>query len=112
MRDDRSYLLHIRDCLARIRQYARDGRHAFLADAKTQDAIIRNLEVIGEASKKVSGTTREAWPDVPWKQMAGMRDLLIHHYFGVKLETVWEVVEQEIPRLQGFVEQMLSSQET
>ena len=109
MRDDRSYLLHIRDCLDRIGDYAREGRDAFFADAKTQDAIIRNLEVIGEASKKVFAKTREAWPEVPWKQVAGMRDQLIHHYFGVKLETVWEVVDREMPKLRSSVERMISA---
>lgn len=109
MRDDRAYLLHIRDCLDRIGKYAGEGRDAFFSDAKTQDAIIRNLEVIGEANKRISATTREAWPEVPWKQMAGMRDLLIHHYFGVKLETVWEVVEREVPRLRSSLERMISA---
>lgn len=109
MMEDRSYLLHIRDCLARIREYASEGREAFFADSKTQDAIIRNLEVIGEAAKNLSLTTREAWPDVPWKRIGGMRDLLIHHYFGVKLETVWEVIEQDVPRLQDSVDRMLKA---
>ena len=110
MKDDRVYLSHIRDCLERIGQYVADGRTEFFADTKTQDAVIRNLEVIGEAAKNVSAKTREAWPEAPWKRMAGMRDTLIHHYFGIKLETVWNVVEKEVPRLREMIERMIQSE--
>ena len=95
MKDDRVYLLHIRDCLERIAHYTLDGRDAFFADTKTQDAVIRNFEVIGEAVKNLSQTYKNAHPDVPWKRIAGLRDLLIHRYFGVKLDTVWKVIEEK-----------------
>jgi uncharacterized protein with HEPN domain len=65
---------------------------AFLRDTKTQDAVVRNLEIIGEAAKGLSGKVRERYPAVPWKGMAGVRDRLIHHYFGVSLDVVWEIV--------------------
>ena len=109
MTDDRAYVLHIHDALERIRKYAAEGRAHFLHDTKTQDAIIRNLEVVGEAAKNVSPKTRAAWPDIPWKRMGGMRDLLIHHYFGIKLDTVWEVVEQEVPRLAEMIDGVLGT---
>jgi uncharacterized protein with HEPN domain len=73
-----------------------------------QDAVIRNLEVIGEAVKGVSEELRVANPDIPWKQIAGMRDVLIHHYFGVKLEAVWQVVDKHLPPLRTRVDQILS----
>jgi uncharacterized protein with HEPN domain len=72
-----------------------------------QDAVIRNLEVIGEAVKGLSDDLRSANPDVPWKQIAGMRDVLIHHYFGVKLETDWQVVIDHLPPLRDRVRQLL-----
>ena len=72
-----------------------------------QDAVIRNLEVIGEAVKGLSEELRSTNPDVPWKQIAGMRDVLIHHYFGVKIETVWQVVVQHLPNLKQRVQQLL-----
>ena len=107
MKDDRIYLLHIRDCLERIVEYTRQGRDAFFADTKTQDAVIRNFEVIGEAVKSLSQAHKDAHPDIPWKRIAGLRDLLIHRYFGVKLETVWEVIERELPRLRAAIGEML-----
>jgi uncharacterized protein with HEPN domain len=88
MKDDRVYLLHIRDAAARALDYSSAGRDAFFADAKTQDAVIRNIEVIGEATKNLSEGLRTTRPDIPWKRIAGMRDTLIHRYFGVKLELV------------------------
>jgi uncharacterized protein with HEPN domain len=80
----------------------------FLRDRKTQDAVIRNLEVVGEAVKNLSQQFRDQHPQVPWKRVAGMRDLLIHRYFGVKLETVWEVVTTELPGLRAAIEAMLA----
>lgn len=107
MTDDRAYLLHIRDCAERIAEYTRDGRNAFLDDRKTQDAVMRNLEIIGEAVKGLSDSLKGAHPAIPWKRIAGMRDVLIHHYFGVNLDTVWEVVENHLPILREELDGML-----
>lgn len=107
MRDDRFYLLHIRDCAERIAAYTSGGHDAFLADWKTQDAVMRNLEIIGEAVKQLSDSLKSAHPDIPWKQIAGMRDVLIHHYFGVKLDTVWNVAEAHLPILHQKVHELL-----
>ena len=90
MRDDRAYLLHIRDCADRILLYISEGHDSFLADPKTQDAVMRNLEIIGEAVKNLSEELREQHPNIPWKRIAGMRDVLIHHYFDVKIGIVLE----------------------
>jgi uncharacterized protein with HEPN domain len=107
MKDDRIYLLHIRDAAHRVLDYTRDGRDFFLADTKTQDAVIRNIEIIGEATKNLGDTLKTAHPSIPWKQIAGMRDTLIHRYFGVKLELVWQVVEGDLPRFLTQVDEML-----
>ena len=108
MKDDRAYLLHVRDAIERIRSYTSEGRDAFMADTRTQDAVIRNIEIIGEAVKRLSEDSRSRRPDIPWSQIAGMRDVLIHHYFGVKLETVWEVVDQNLSPLRVAVEDVLA----
>jgi len=71
----------------------------FTADLKTQDAVVRNLEVIGEATKKLSRSLRNAHPQIPWKDMAGVRDKLIHEYFGVNYEIVWTIVKEELPSI-------------
>lgn len=107
MKGDQAYLSHIRDALQRIAEYTRAGRDAFMADSRTQDAVVRNLEVIGEATKRISGETRALAPDVPWKAISGMRDKLIHEYFGVNLEVVWRVVELELPAFGSRVDGLL-----
>ena len=107
MKDDRAYLLHIRDAATRILSYTAQGQAAFVAGEQMQDATIRNLEIIGEAAKSLSETTRSRRPDIPWRQIAGMRDKLIHQYFGVNLELVWRTVEIEIPRLKQAVEELI-----
>jgi uncharacterized protein with HEPN domain len=73
-----------------------------------QDAIIRTLEVIGEAVRQISDNTRDSKPDIPWRKVAGMRDRLIHQYFGVDLDLVWNVVRLELPTLLEAVDDVLS----
>jgi uncharacterized protein with HEPN domain len=80
---------------------------SFLKDIKTQDAVIRNLEIIGEATKRLSSELREKHPGVPWKGMAGVRDRLIHHYFGVNLDIVWDIITVELPALESQVQTLL-----
>jgi uncharacterized protein with HEPN domain len=111
VKDDRPYLLHIRESIRSIEQYTRGGRDEFFAERIIQDAVIRNLEVIGEAAKQLSEPTRLAEPSIPWKSIAGMRDVLIHHYFGVDLDTVWNVVEQNLGPLHAAVQKVLSERD-
>ena len=107
MKEDSFYLRHVLDAAGNIKEYIRDGKDAFLKDRKTQDAVIRNLEIIGEAVRQVSEETRARDATVPWKQISGMRDRLIHGYFGVDLELVWEAAEREVPNLQAKVAALL-----
>jgi uncharacterized protein with HEPN domain len=106
-RDERLYLDDIVRAIDRILEYTADGRDAFFADSRTQDAVIRNLEVIGEAIRGVSPATRARHPAVPWKQIAGTRDRVIHGYFTVDLEIVWEIVEKELAELRRLVAAMV-----
>jgi uncharacterized protein with HEPN domain len=110
MKDDRVYLRHIRDAITRIESYVGGGRSAFLAETMVQDAVIRNLEVIGEAVKNLSSELRGRYPDVPWARIAGMRDVLIHGYFGVRIETVWAAVENRLPELKRLVDELLGDE--
>lgn len=111
MKDDKIYFLHIRDAIQRILDYTIDGKEAFFADTKTQDAVVRNLEIIGEAVKNVSAAFKASHLAIPWKQIAGMRDRMIHEYFGVNLKIVWDRVEQDIPDLKTKIEAILKQSE-
>ena len=99
-RTDRELLYDIQEALRRIKAYTHEMTYkAFLRDTRTQDAVIRNLEIIGEATKKLSVELRNRHPDVPWKKMAGTRDRLIHDYIGVDIEIVWQIIIAELPDL-------------
>ena len=108
MKDDRVYLGHIRDAIRDVERYGSLGCDAYMAEPMRQDAIIRKLEIIGEAVKHLSDRTKQRRPEIPWKQIAGMRDRLTHDYFGVDLTLVWVVVEQEVPTLRDAIEALVS----
>jgi uncharacterized protein with HEPN domain len=108
VKDDRVYLAHIRDAIHDIEQYAAAGRDAFMGDRMRQDAIVRKLEIIGEAVKHLSEETRQRRPGIPWRRIAGMRDRLTHDYFGVDLALVWAVVERDLADLRAAVDALLS----
>ena len=107
-RDVRILLGDILESITRIEEYTHGmDREGFFKDTQVQDAVIRRLEIIGEATKNIPDSFRDKYPDVPWRQMAGMRDVLIHGYFGVKLERVWQVVKKELPGLKAKILQLL-----
>jgi uncharacterized protein with HEPN domain len=108
VKDDRVYLQHIRDALDDIATYAIAGREAFFAERMRQDATIRKLQVIGQAVKNLSEHSKSRQPHIPWKQIAGLRDKVIHDYFGVNLEIVWAVVEKDLPQLRRGIDDLLS----
>lgn len=97
MKDDGVYLGHIRLAVGKVLEYAAVGEEVFHSDPRTQDAILRNLEIVGEASKRLSPELKAAHNDIPWRQIGGMRDKLIHDYFGVDLQLVWRVVTDVLP---------------
>lgn len=99
MKDQEPYLRHILDAIIRIEGYTAPGAGTFFSDSMQQDAVVRNFEIIGEAAKRLSPVTKALLPDVSWRQVAGMRDVLIHDYISVNLETVWEAVERRLPDL-------------
>jgi len=90
----------IKEAVERIKGYiAGIDFKKFLGDAKTQDAVVRNLEIIGEAAKNLSAAFKKDHTEIPWKKISGMRDRLIHHYFGVNLDIVWSIVRDDLPAL-------------
>ncbi len=107
MKDDRPYLEHILEAIRKIDSYTADGRDAFMQNAMAQDAVLRNFEIIGEAAKRLSSDTKARRPDIPWRDVAGLRDVLIHNYMGVNLNRIWTVVARDLPPLRKGVENLL-----
>ena len=110
-RADGDLLRDIREAVRRIQTYTHAMTYdRFLSDIKTQDAVVRNLEIMGEATKGLTTELREKYPNVPWRGMAGVRDRLIHHYFGVNLDIVWDIVTVELPTLGSEIEAILQQE--
>ena len=107
MKDDRLYLTHIKEAIDKINSYTNAGYDQFANDPKTQDAVIRNFEIIGEASKQLSEQVKKLRGDIPWRDIAGLRDVLIHDYMGVDIKEVWNVVTNHLPILEKAIEQLL-----
>ncbi len=96
-RDIRVYIEDVLDSVAKIEQYTQViDEQDFLADTQVQDAVLRRLEIMGEAVKNIPPTFRDRYPDIPWKKIAGLRDVLIHEYFGVNMRRAWKVAKQDI----------------
>ena len=111
-RDHRDYLEDILAAIDESAEFTRDiSFEVFTRDRKTVNAVVRSLEVLGEAAKRIPDHLRAEAPDVPWKYMAGMRNKLIHEYFGVDLSIVWTVIKIELPPLRPKIEHLLKKLE-
>jgi uncharacterized protein with HEPN domain len=110
-RRDPDYLNDIREAIDRILTYTADLIYQqFMEDIKTQDAVVRNLEIIGEATKNLSVSVRKSHSKVPWKDLTGIRDKMIHHYFGINYEIVWTIAKEELAGLLPQIERILDKE--
>jgi len=108
VKDDLTYIEHILDCIRKIKEFSEGfSFKEFSKNELVQDAIIRNIEVIGEVSKKISTDTKQVNLDIPWKEIAGMRDKLIHDYLGVDNEVVWKTIQEDVPMLERQIKKFI-----
>jgi uncharacterized protein with HEPN domain len=109
MKDDNVYLQHIAEAIVKIESYTAGlTEDSFIKTPLVQDGVIRQFEIIGEATKHLSVGTRERADEIPWRVIAGMRDTLIHEYFGISMKMVWETVVHDVPLLKAEVQKLLA----
>ena len=107
MKDDNTYIDHIANSIDRILEYiAGKDQASFEKDSMVHDAVVRQLEIMGEATKNISQEFRSEHPDIPWSDMAGMRDILIHQYINVDLSIVWKTASEDIPQLKALIQKL------
>ena len=111
MERDHVYLSHMRDAIAKVERYLAGADYeTFTGNDMMIDAVVRELEIIGEAARNLSAPFVQAHPDIPWSRIRRMRSVLIHEYFGVSLKVVWDTSHSNLPQLKAFIQSILSEQ--
>ena len=109
--NERSYLMFLEDIIESIEKieiYIRElPYNAFIEDSKTVDAVVRNLEIIGEASKRIPDNIKENLKEVPWHRMTGLRNIIAHEYFGIDLNIIWKIIKENLPEVKPSLKKLL-----
>ena len=107
MRSERAYLEHILHCIRRIQEDSREGKDVVFASPTLQDAIVRNLQILCESTQRLTDTLKMRHPEVDWRGISGLRNVLVHSYFEIDIETTWTVTQRDLPVLEGAITQMM-----
>ena len=108
MKDNRTYLEYISDCIERIEQYTAAGKEAFLTDSMLQDATLRRLQTLAESTQRLSEDLKTRLTEIDWRSISGLRNILVHNYLGkIDLDVIWEIIEHNLPALQEKIEAIL-----
>ena len=107
MRSDREFLLDILEAIEKIERYASKGKDALFEDELVQTWIVYHFQIIGEAANHISDSLQRENPDIPWLDIVAMRNVLVHHYFGIDLDQVWDTTNLDLPVLKANVEKIL-----
>lgn len=105
---DRLLLAHMQECLLRIAEYTAGGRSHFEASRLVQDAVMRNLQTLTESSQRLSQGIRDTEANIPWRELAGFRNVIVHGYLGIDLAAVWLVIQQDLPSLSLAIGRMIA----
>ena len=107
MKPERAYLEHILRCIGRISGDSAGGREVVFASATLQDAILRNLQVLCESTQRLSETSKKRHPEVDWRAISGLRNVLVHDYFDTDLDAIWKIVQRDLPILERAAKEIL-----
>lgn len=110
MKDETIYLRHILECIRRIEEHAVQGRDAFFTSHTLQDATLRNLQTMSEATQRLSESLKATQPHIPWQQIGAFRNVIVHNYLGIDLEQVWTIIHRDIPPLKQATLEILAAQ--
>ena len=105
---DSLYLIHIRECLTRVSEYTSGGQSDFMADTRTQDAVLR-LQIMGESTQRLSTSLKTKNPQVEWSELAAFRNILVHNYLGMDLVQIWQIITEDMPQFRQQIDTMLQS---
>jgi len=107
MKDDAVYLHHVRECLRRIEEDVAGGRESFMASHMIQDAVLRNLQTLAEATQRLSEASKATHPEIEWRRVGAFRNVLVHNYLGIDLDQIWGIIQRDVPELKRAISAML-----
>ncbi|MCI0389633.1 MAG: DUF86 domain-containing protein [Acidobacteria bacterium] len=110
MKDDEVYLDHIKECVHRIEENTGKGRDEFLQSHTLQDAILRNLQTMSEATQRLSDDLKAAHPEIEWASIAAFRNVLVHDYLGIDLQIIWDITQRDVPELKRVINALLGEE--